>query len=199
MGQHGGTGHRPVLTISSGLLLFFTLTFLLQTFELRNSPQTIIVYFTSLYTSLTPLVGTNTCSPKPVTPAQVMRPFRAPPEAQSPVHLGTKPPFTQLNVHRLLSVDQMLGFCSWPILWKSLRDQLFKTGSHVLPSIHWQPHSPPTVSVPILAYPGHHLEFWAPSPQFLVASHGQVFRATPHYPISSPRSAIFTKPGQYWT
>ena len=72
-----------------------------------------------------------------------------------------------------------------------MRDQLlFKTGSHVLSSILWEPHSSPTASEPILAYPGHHLAFWAPSPQFLVASHGQVFRATPHYPISSPRSAI---------
>ena len=199
MGQHGGTGHRPVLATSFGLLLFFTLTFLLQTFELRNSPQTIIVYFISLSTSLTPLVGTNTCSPKPFAPAQVVRPFRVPPEAQPLVQLDTNPPFTQLYVFRLLTLDPMLGFYAWPILWKRLRDQLFKTGSHVPFSIPGELLSSPIASEPILAYPGHHLAFWAPSPQFLVASHGQVLNGhTALNPLSSSRnetSAILTPNG----
>ena len=42
MGQHGGIGHPPVLAISFGLLLSFTLTFFIQIFEHPNSPQTIL-------------------------------------------------------------------------------------------------------------------------------------------------------------
>jgi hypothetical protein len=41
----------------------FTLIFFIQIFEPRNSPQTIPVHFHLFSTSLTPIIGTLTCSP----------------------------------------------------------------------------------------------------------------------------------------
>ena len=187
MGQHGDTGQRPVFATCFGFLLCSTLTLFLQNFELRNFPQTTTVYFILFSTSLTPSVGTNTCFPKTRTPVQDIRPFRASPEAQPNIPIATKLPITQLYVPQLLAVDLMLGFCSWPTLWKRLGDLPLETGPHVLSLIQWEPLSSLHVPGPILDYPGHHLAYWSPSSQFLVASHGQTFGGTPHHPISSPR------------
>ena len=81
----------------------------------------------------------------------------------------------------------MLGFCSWPTLWKRLGDLPLETGPHVLSLIQWEPLSSLNAPGPILDHPGHDLAYWSPSSQFLVASHGQTFGGTPHHPISSPR------------
>jgi hypothetical protein len=148
MGQHGDTGQRPVLATCFGFLLCSTLTLFLQNLELRNFPQTTAVYFILFSTSLTPLVGTNTCFPKTRTPVQAICPFRALP-------IATKLPNTQLYVPQLLAVDLLLGFCSWPTLWKRLGDLQLETGPHVLSLIPWEPLSSLNAPGPILDYPGH--------------------------------------------
>ena len=157
MGQHGGTGQRPVLATCFGFLLCSTLTLFLQNFELRNFPQTTTVYFILFSTSLTPPTGTINCFPTTQSPTQATRPFRALPEAHHYIPIVTKPSLPQLFGLRPFAVDLLLGFSPWPILWQKWLDQLSESGSQVSPTTILEPHSFPTALEPILAYPEHPL------------------------------------------
>ena len=167
MGQHGGTGQRPVLATCLGLLLCFTLTPFLQNFELRNFPQTTNVSFILFSTSLTPPTGTINCFPTTQPPTQDTPPFWALPEAHHYIPIATKPSLPQFFGLRPFGIDLLLGFSPWPILWQKWLDQLSDSGSQVSPTTILKPHSFPAALEPILAYPEHPLAPWAPWSQFL--------------------------------
>ena len=143
MGQHGGTGQRPVLATCFGFLLCFTLTLFLQNFELRNFPQTTNVYFILFSTSLTPLTGTINCFPTTQPPTQDTRPFWALPEAHHYIPIATKPSLTQFFGLRPFGIDLLLGFSPWPILWQKWLDQLSDSGSQV-----FSHHNPEATQLP---------------------------------------------------
>ena len=192
MGQHGGTGQRPVLATCFGFLLCSTLTLFLQNFELRNFPQTTNVSFILFSTSLIPFTRTINCFPTTQPPTQDTPPFWAPPEAHHSILIVTKSSLTQFFSLRPFGIDLLLGFSPWPILWQKWLDQMSDFGSQVSTTTILKPHSFPAALEPILTYPEHPLAPWAPTWRKLAC--GSIKSSSPrlgHRGLSSFRFSMF--------
>jgi hypothetical protein len=129
----------------------FTLTFFIQIFEPRNSPQTILVHF-PLEQSLVSRQPKSQLRPHP---------FRAFPGAPYYISLATKLSFPQSPVCRPCVGDLTLGFSPWPIPWKTWWDQPSDSGSHASLTTTREPHSSPPTLEPVLAHPDHPPASWA--------------------------------------
>ena len=123
MGQHCGTGQRPVLATCLGFLLCFTLTPFL---ELSNFPQTTYVSFFFFFYFTHPLYENNY------------------------IPIATKPYLPQFFGLRPFVIDLLLGFSPWPIMWQKWLDQLSDSGSQVSLTTILKPHSFPAALEPIL-------------------------------------------------
>ena len=133
MGQHGGTGHRPVFAIRFVLLLFSLLLSSFRSSSIRTPQIAMLVHFNLFSTLLTPPTGTINCFPTAQLPTQATRPFRAFPVTHRSIPIVPKPSLPQLSGRRPFAVDLLFGFSPSPILWQTWLDQLSETGPQVSP------------------------------------------------------------------
>ena len=192
MGQHGGTGHRPALATRFCLLLPFTLIFLPQFFEPRNSPQTFLVPFHLFLTSLTPTTGTITCSPTTQKPTQATYPSWAFPRTSHYISLAPKLYYPQSFVRRPFVVDSMLGFSPRPILWQTWWDQPSDSVPHAPSTSTREPHSSHLAFEPALFHSDHPCAPWTSRSHFLPAPADTKSGHTALNPLSSSRNETFT-------
>ena len=187
-----------MLATCFGFLLLSSLTFFLQNLELRNFPQTIIVYLISFSTSLTPPTGTINGFSLLQLPTQDTPSFWVFPAAHLFTPPATKPSLTYLHSLQPSGIELPWGLGPWFTLWQSWLDHLSDSGPQVPTTTNQKPHSFSTAQTPLLISHDHPMMPWAPWPKFLPVLDAPKFGHTASSTPSSPRRDFLPTLASEW-